>query len=75
MNQVGALSRIKEWFQMQFVHWRELGSPTRPGTPLTRNQVALMQHDNIASADLLELSVTPTAVEAIVRKIAGRAPV
>jgi hypothetical protein len=33
-----------------------------------------MQHDNIASADLLELPVTPTAVEAIMRKIAGGAP-
>jgi hypothetical protein len=23
---------MKEWFQMQFVHWRDLGSPTRPGS-------------------------------------------
>ena len=48
-----------------------------PGTPLTRNQIALMEQDNVASADLPglpELSVTPTAVEAIVLQIAGRRP-
>jgi hypothetical protein len=36
-----------------------------------------MKHDNIASDDLPglnELSVTPTAVEAIVRQIAGGKP-
>jgi hypothetical protein len=36
-----------------------------------------MKHDNIASADLPglnELSVTPTAVEAIVLQIVGRRP-
>jgi hypothetical protein len=47
------------------------------GTPLTRNQIALMEHDNIASDDLPglpELSVTPTALEAIVHQITGRRP-
>ncbi len=47
------------------------------GTPLTRNQIALVQRDNIASANLpglLELSVLPTAVKAVVSEIAGRRP-
>jgi len=43
-----------------------------PGAPLMRNQITLMKHDNIASDDLpglTELSVTPTAVEAIVLRV------
>jgi uncharacterized protein YbjT (DUF2867 family) len=54
-----------------FAVWRTLAGIAEflPGTPLTRNQIALMEHDNVASADLPglpELSVTPTAVEVIV---------
>ena len=48
-----------------------------PGTPLTRNQIALMKHDNVASGDLPglpELAITPTAVEAVVLQIAGGRP-
>jgi uncharacterized protein YbjT (DUF2867 family) len=64
---------------MPFAVWRALAGIAEflPGTPLTRNQIALMEHDNVASADLPglpELSVTPTAVEAIVLQIAGRRP-
>jgi hypothetical protein len=56
---------------MPFAVWRALAGIAEflPGTPLTRNQIALMEHDNVASADLPglpELSVTPTAVEVIV---------
>jgi NADH dehydrogenase len=64
---------------MPFAAWRVLAGIAEflPGTPLTRNQIALMKHDNIASDDLPglpELAVTPTAVEAIVLQIAGRRP-
>ena len=64
---------------MPFAVWRALAGVAEflPGTPLTRNQIALMQRDNIASDDLpglRELSITPTAVEAIVPEIAGRRP-
>jgi hypothetical protein len=64
---------------MPFAVWQALASVAEflPGTPLTRNQIALMKHDNIASDDLPglpELSVTPTALEAIVLQIAGRRP-
>jgi uncharacterized protein YbjT (DUF2867 family) len=56
---------------MPFAVWRALAGIAEflPGTPLTRNQIALMERDNVASADLPglpELSVTPTAVEVIV---------
>src|SRR3954470_11232440 len=64
---------------MPFAVWRALAGVAEflPGTPLTRNQIALMKRDNVASGDLPglpELSVTPTAVEAIVRQIAGGKP-
>lgn len=39
-----------------------------PSPPLTRDQVALMRHDNLASPDLpglAELGVTPTALESV----------
>jgi NADH dehydrogenase len=64
---------------MPFAVWRALAGVAEflPGTPLTRNQIALMKRDNVASDDLPglpELSVTPTAVEAVVRRIAGGKP-
>jgi NADH dehydrogenase len=62
-----------------FAAWQALAGVAEflPGKPLTRNQIALMEHDNIASDDLPglpELSVTPTALEAIVHQITGRRP-
>ena len=64
---------------MPFAVWRALAGIAEflPGTPLTRNQIALMKRDNVASDDLPglpELSVTPTAVETIVLQIAGGKP-
>jgi NADH dehydrogenase len=64
---------------MPFAAWQALAGIAEfvPGTPLTRNQIALMKHDNITSdhlPGLNELSVTPTAVEAIVLQIAGGKP-
>jgi len=64
---------------MPFAAWQALADVAEflPSTPLTRNQIALMKHDNIASDDLPglhELSITPTALETIVHQIAGRRP-
>jgi uncharacterized protein YbjT (DUF2867 family) len=64
---------------MPFAAWQALAGVAEflPGTPLTRNQIALMKHDNIASGDLPglpELAITPTAVEAVVLQIAGGRP-
>jgi uncharacterized protein YbjT (DUF2867 family) len=64
---------------MPFAVWQALARVAEflPGAPLTRNQIALMRRDNIASDDmpgLSKLSVTPTAVEAIVPEIVGRGP-
>ena len=64
---------------MPFAVWRALAGVPEflLGTPLTRNQIALMRRDNVASDDLPglpELSVTPTAVEAVVRQITGGKP-
>jgi uncharacterized protein YbjT (DUF2867 family) len=54
-----------------FALWRILASGAEflPGAPLTRNQVALMQRDNIASADcpgLSSLDIAPTEIETLV---------
>jgi hypothetical protein len=59
---------------MPFVLWHALAwiSEHLPGAPLTRNQIALMRHDNIASPDLPglpELHIEPTAIEAIVSAV------
>ena len=53
-----------------FALWRILASGAEflPGAPLTRNQVALMQRDNIASADcagLPSLDIAPTEIETL----------
>jgi uncharacterized protein YbjT (DUF2867 family) len=55
---------------LPFALWRILavGGEFLPGSPLTRNQVALMQRDNIASADspgLSSLDIAPTGIETL----------
>ena len=55
---------------LPFALWRVLawGAELLPGSPLTRNRVALMQRDNIASADcpgLSSLDIAPTEIETI----------
>ena len=52
---------------VSFAIWKPLamGFERLPNAPLTRNQVALMQHDNVANPDLpglAELGVVPTGV-------------
>jgi uncharacterized protein YbjT (DUF2867 family) len=62
---------------LPFALWRILasGAELLPGSPLTRNQVALMQRDNIASADrpgLSSLNITSTEVETLVSAVVDR---
>jgi uncharacterized protein YbjT (DUF2867 family) len=65
---------------LPFVLWEAVAllSEFAPGTPLTRNQVALMRRDNVAARDLpglRDLHIAPTALEDVVAIIAsaGRA--
>ena len=47
-----------------------------PGAPLTRDQIALMQNDNVASSQfpgLRELGVEPTRVDAVLDEVGRRA--
>jgi NADH dehydrogenase len=62
---------------LPFALWRILASAAEflPGSPLTRNQVALMQRDNIASADcpgLSSLDIAPTEIETLVSAVMDR---
>src|SRR4051812_43259387 len=68
---IGARTRF---VPMPFVLWHALAwiSEHVPGAPLTRNQIALMQHDNVASPNcpgLPELGIKPTAIEAVLPTI------
>jgi hypothetical protein len=62
---------------LRFALWRILASGAEflPGSPLTRNQLALMQRDNIASADcpgLSSLDIAPTEIETLVSAVMDR---
>ena len=62
---------------LPFALWRILASAAEfhPGSPLTRNQVALMQRDNIASGNfpgLSSLDIAPTEIETLVSAIMDR---
>src|SRR5215207_3099636 len=68
---VGARTRF---MPMPFFVWKTLASVSEhlPGAPLTRHQIALMQHDNVASPNLPglpQLSITATAIAAVLPKI------
>ena len=62
---------------LPFALWRILASGAEflPGSPLTRNQVALMQRDNIASANCpgrSSLDIAPTEIETLVSAVMDR---
>ena len=62
---------------LPFALWRILASGAEflPDSPLTRNQVALMQRNNIASGDcpgLSRLDIAPTEIENLVSLVMGR---
>src|SRR4051812_34291057 len=68
---IGARTRF---MPMPFVLWHALAwiSEHVPGAPLTRNQIALMQHDNVASLTspgLPELGIKPTAIETVLPEV------
>ena len=72
-GQINARTRL---VPMPFLLWRALAwvSEFLPGAPLTRNQIALMQRDNVASGSLPGLSslgIAPTAIEDVVLAIEG----
>src|SRR6516162_4902092 len=64
-DQIAARPRL---VPLPFALWRivALGAEFLPGSPLTRNQVALMQRDNVPSVDypgLSSLDITPTEID------------
>ena|SRR5215472_7479745 len=66
-DRIGARPRL---VPLPFALWQilALAAELLPGSPLTRNQVALMQHDNVPSVDspgLSSLDITPTEIDAI----------
>jgi uncharacterized protein YbjT (DUF2867 family) len=70
-DRIGARPRL---VPLPFALWRilALGAEFLPGSPLTRNQVALMQCDNVPSVDCLGLSsldITPTQIDTLVSDI------
>jgi uncharacterized protein YbjT (DUF2867 family) len=72
-GRIGAHTRL---VPMPFALWEALALMAElvPGAPLTRDQVALMRHDNVASSDLPGLSalgIQPMAIEDIAATIAG----
>jgi uncharacterized protein YbjT (DUF2867 family) len=59
---------------LPFALWRilALGAEFLPGSPLTRNQVALMQRDNVPSVNcpgLSSLDITPTEIDTLVSAV------
>ena len=66
-DRIGARPRF---VPLPFPLWRilALGAEFLPDPPLTRNQVALMQRDNVPSADcpgLSSLGITPTEIDTL----------
>ena len=67
-DRIGARPRL---VPLPFALWRilALGAEFLPGSPLTRDQVALMQCDNVSSVDcpgLSSLDITPTEIDTLV---------
>jgi uncharacterized protein YbjT (DUF2867 family) len=70
---VGARPKL---IPMPFALWHALAQIAEyvPGAPLTRDQIALMQNDNVASAQLpglAELGIQPTRMEALLQQFRG----
>jgi NADH dehydrogenase len=73
-DQIKARPRL---IPLPFALWRILASVAEflPGAPLTRNQVALMQLDNVASTDcpgLSSLNIAPVEIETLLSAILNR---
>jgi uncharacterized protein YbjT (DUF2867 family) len=68
----------RSFIPVPFALWHVLATLSEyvPGAPLTRDQIALMQNDNVASPDfpgLRELGVEPTPVDAVLDEVGRRA--
>ena len=73
-DQIKARSRL---IPLPFTLWRILALVAEflPGSPLTRNQVSLMQRDNVASTDcfgLSSLNIAPAEIEPLLSAILNR---
>jgi uncharacterized protein YbjT (DUF2867 family) len=71
-DRIGIRARL---IPLPFALWEALAflSEFAPGAPLTRNQVALMRHDNVASPDLpglRDLAVAPIPLDDVVPAVA-----
>jgi len=72
------LGSRRSFIPVPFALWHVLATVSEyvPGAPLTRDQIALMQNDNVASPDfpgLRELGVEPTPVDAVLDEVGRRA--
>lgn len=72
-DRIGTRPRL---LPLPFALWEALAflAEFAPGAPLTRDQVALMRRDNVASRDLpglRELGIAPTALEDVVPAVAA----
>ena len=72
-DQIGTLTWL---VPLPFALWEAVAflSEFASGAPITRNQVALMRRDNVASGDLpglRDLHIVPTALEDVVATMAG----
>ena len=70
-DRIGARPRL---VPLPFALWEflALGAESLPGSPLTRNQVALMQRDNVPAVDspgLSSLDITPTEIGTLVSAV------
>src|SRR5918994_5465035 len=68
----------RSFLPVPFALWHVLATVSEyvPGATLTRDQIALMQNDNVASPDfpgLRELGVEPTPVDAVLDEVGRRA--
>jgi uncharacterized protein YbjT (DUF2867 family) len=70
-GRIGASPRL---VPLPFALWRilALGAEFLPGSPLTRNRIALMQRDNVPAVDcpgLSSLDITPTEIDTLVSAV------
>jgi NADH dehydrogenase len=64
----------RSFIPVPFALWHVLATVSEyvPGAPLTRDQIALMQNDNVASSQLpglRELGVEPTPVDSVLDEV------
>jgi NADH dehydrogenase len=72
------LGTSTRFIPIPFALWHLLATVAEyvPGAPMTRDQIALLQNDNVASPHfpgLLDLGVKPTPVEAVLNEVGRRA--